>query len=78
MGLFGFLGPFEALFAFAGSLIVLLLVASTFYFLGKNIYVFFFAERLGHTVDFKSLGEWAGTVSTSYIHVTPLPCTFPF
>jgi hypothetical protein len=27
--------------------------------LGKNIFVFYFAEPLGLTVNFKELGEWA-------------------
>ncbi|XP_055327234.1 very-long-chain 3-oxoacyl-CoA reductase-like [Paramacrobiotus metropolitanus] len=56
---FAFLGPLEACFALIGTLIVISFVICTLYFLGKNIYVFFFAERLGHTVDFKNLGEWA-------------------
>jgi hypothetical protein len=57
--LFAFLGPFQWLFAFVGTLIISAVVLKTIYFFGKNVFVFFLAERLGLTVNFRDLGEWA-------------------
>ncbi|OQV20220.1 Very-long-chain 3-oxoacyl-CoA reductase-B [Hypsibius exemplaris] len=56
---FAFLGPFHTAFAFAGTLIVLCFILTSLYFFAKNVFVFYLAEPLGLTVDFKNLGKWA-------------------
>lgn len=68
MGFFGCLGQLEAVFAFLGTVILLIFLATTLYYVTKNIYVFYFAEFLGRTVDFKALGEWAGQWNRDAFH----------
>ncbi|XP_055343901.1 very-long-chain 3-oxoacyl-CoA reductase-like [Paramacrobiotus metropolitanus] len=57
--LLSFLGSCQSSFAATGILLVLFLLARTLYIFGKNVYVYFLAERLGKTVDFRKFGKWA-------------------
>lgn len=60
MALTGLIGSFEAAFAVVGCLVVLMFVLTTLWAFTENVYAFYFGERLGRTVDYKNLGEWAG------------------
>ena len=55
-----FLGPFQGLAANIGILVVLCFIGKCVYFTAKNLFVYFFAEPMGKTVNFKEMGEWAG------------------
>ena len=78
-GFFAFLGPAQSLFAFLGSVVLVIFLLVTCYFTLKNVFVFFLAEPLGMTIPFKDYGEWAGNcLAILYMKLEPANSFLPF